>query len=1197
MKNKRWVIACVVAAIMVLFVGCPNPSGNGKSSINTTTQSLTDRINGASGTINFNNARISENAEVNSAVTIKNLKMGGKTLTINAAGVELNGVSEAKIIIGRDVDEGEVTIKNCDNITKLEVNGGGENSIKVYRSKVDSVQIKKERVRVVLTNTNVSQKVTVEAKQTKLEVTDDSTLAGSKISTLEIAPNVDNVTIKDAEITTISVQSDSSASTTVPAVTMSGEIKVSEIEGKKLNVVLNKDAEIMSTVSVKTENLTLELKDTTSKIKNLDISKDVENVNISGGQIEKITVKSGNSTGTGSGTEAKTPSINITGKVDITEVTGTTTLYKTSDVTDFTPPSGITATTIEIDRITLDSTTAKKEYKTLEDFDWTGLCANVIYSNNSKKRIQLTADNCTITGFDSSKAGNTTVKVKYNNEEIGSIIVTITRVVTDITLDKNTAKTECYIGDSFDYTGLYAVVTYNNSTTPEKIQLTEGNCTITGFNSSKAGIITVRITYDGKEIGSLSITVKEDPRTEQQKKAESEGYIEEAIQKLTNPSSYVNRMPDVDGAVALFKKSYETYKTDQTRLYYALAELASISTDESVAKLLKENYGFKNYPTTMNALLSGSWMKEYISSTTTPIYTVSKKLSGNYIRVTGELIKANWNSAPSNSALVSYVLDEDGDWIDEWAYEYQTDGYDSSNSYYVKNPVPSETGKYLISSSSYVNNYEYLRVNGTLKEFNNDNNINYDIRQKNKPNGLRVQQLLDNNGNWIYESSYARELHSNSNNYWYYQYYVENPVPSETGVYRIYKSYYDNRNCLYDVTDSSRSERVPYGNRSTLAPEFLVPSDINQDTYNSTLCKSMQTSETMSYLLLMNILSCNAEGFNTQIDNILNVFGTKYNNAKKVASEISQETIELPAVLIQALKLNETFGSSTIKIGKAEVDVLFAATDIVKGVIQWLSSYDLSVDLKATLWNVYGGNIGPGEGIAALSNAKTFGVRSTEAMTESKATILNALNSALASYKYVTETSKTYPSEIKNLIKQYCDPIYTYVEDGAKALKDGTTFTVEEGNISLSVDMGKLFTPGYLEKVYVKDSEGNIKTTVIGYVYCELEDGIVIGDGEHYWGGSNKQKNLSTTFNLDYTKDVYKQIDDAIKANLPWSDISAGRIYVREANAGWAINKKAVTDLITLTTTQNGVVADLILTGINYLQKEVPIYVYKTYSK
>ncbi len=422
MKEKKWMGVVIFVTTLLFLTGCPSSTGP-KSPEGETQSSLSAKIAAASGSIDFNNEEIKENASVNSAITIKNLKMGGKTLTINASGVVLEAVSEAKIIIGQEVGDGDVTIKNCKNLSYLDVNGGGANSIHLSNSEVDVVRVKKDCVRVVMSETKITEKVTVEASQTKLEMTSTNTETddSSKIPVLEISAQVDNINIEGGKISKISVEAAQSGneSSTTPAVTLTGKNEIAAIEGKEILMILKEEAEITSKMTVNIENLSLELEDSSSKIQTLEVNSNVKNVNISGGQIENISVKD-------AGESNEAPAINIMDNVEIQEITGTTTLNVAEEVSNFETPAGITTIKdLAVEDVKLDYTFAKKEYLVNEQFSYYGVYAKKYYSNGAAKRSQLTSNNCTVQGFDSSKTGSITVTISFNGKQIGSFSINI----------------------------------------------------------------------------------------------------------------------------------------------------------------------------------------------------------------------------------------------------------------------------------------------------------------------------------------------------------------------------------------------------------------------------------------------------------------------------------------------------------------------------------------------------------------------------------------------------------------------------------------------------------------------------------------------------------------------------------------------------------------------------------------------------
>ncbi|MBR5401503.1 MAG: hypothetical protein IK102_06805 [Treponema sp.] len=230
MKNLLTKLACIFA-IAVLFTGCPKATGGNE----VTDDSLTGRIDAAQTSIDFEGTEIAEDAVVAKKITVKNLKLGGKTLTIEASGTELQNVSNAVIVIDQKVGNGDVTLTGCSNITKLVVNGGGSNSIHIKNSKVASVEVKKDAVRVAMEGTSEVEAVVVDAANTKIESEEKIV-----IKSIEVAAGVDKVTVKGGTVEKIEIKS-SEQSQNAAEVVIDGKANVQNIEGTT-EVTLTEDA-------------------------------------------------------------------------------------------------------------------------------------------------------------------------------------------------------------------------------------------------------------------------------------------------------------------------------------------------------------------------------------------------------------------------------------------------------------------------------------------------------------------------------------------------------------------------------------------------------------------------------------------------------------------------------------------------------------------------------------------------------------------------------------------------------------------------------------------------------------------------------------------------------------------------------------------------------------------------------------------
>ena len=247
--------------------------------------------------------------------------------------------------------------------------------------------------------------------------------------------------------------------------------------------------------------------------------------------------------------------------------------------------------------------------------------------------------------------------------------------ISSVKLKKTTPKTEYEIGDRFDYSGLSVSVKYNDGT-EKSISLNANNVEISGFSSSSVGACTVSFVYKGSNVeGTLSVTIK----------ASSKPY-----KNLLNEGIDLLLEQKYDEGVAKIKEAYNKEQNDETKLYYALAEIATISTDSSVSNIMKNNFGVKNYPSTLNALINGEWLKEYKRGVYEDVYTVSEAPADETyycVKVSGD--RCDWNS-DGEECWIKALLDEDNEWISCYRSDF----------YCVKNVKLDENGKYLVYKNS-----------------------------------------------------------------------------------------------------------------------------------------------------------------------------------------------------------------------------------------------------------------------------------------------------------------------------------------------------------------------------------------------------------------------------------------------------------------------------------------------------------------
>lgn len=626
---------------------------------------------------------------------------------------------------------------------------------------------------------------------------------------------------------------------------------------------------------------------------------------------------------------------------------------------------------------------------------------------------------------------------------------------------------------------------------------------------------------------------------------EQNNLLEEAVDLLLDAQ--------IEEGISKIKQAYNKEKTDETKLYYALAELASISVDQSVATLFKDNFGVTTYPSTMNALISGDWMKEYPVTRDYRVYDVYEAEYGSYVRVNGEETSYDEEAYNNGSIVEVYLYKSDDDWIEDWNRVWLTNiSLDKNGEYLVYMDYSSENsigtryschvkyagfeeylyGDYVkfsgILAENSVNAYSYYYLNDdeqwvsdynglTLANITLDENGNYLIATQYLPEDIDYSSATKYSTSWNDDGTYDVDVDPEYGSYvkvsgkeaylmWFYSdengEIVENQavftdIVIGSGEYYVNKYANLNGMGLESVFDCSNattyfliSEYKQIQTGSALLPEFTEP-DWFEDTGFKETFNSTHTAYSVMMLMLMNAIDCNQTGLNSAVDNMLAIFNTKFETAKELASSMSNASVEVPADVFDAFGLDELLdGQAGLKIGKAELNVLVASMEIIKGTLEWLSSYDWTLNMEP----VKNAFIEQSDEsiINAIENtvlAKTLSVRNATAMDKSKASFVSAISLLEDSYKYLVSSSSEYPKAYIDEIKEYGDVYF----EGAKLLKNavenGETFYVPEyfylepgeswpttaANSWMQIDMGKFFQAGYFSDIIERDTEGKVQ--------------------------------------------------------------------------------------------------------------------------
>jgi hypothetical protein len=271
----------------------------------------------------------------------------------------------------------------------------------------------------------------------------------------------------------------------------------------------------------------------------------------------------------------------------------------------------------------------------------------------------------TVTLVETEKAGS--FKAPETGTKVSKITISSISLITD-----STAKTTYSVGDSFDYTGLSAEITYSDSST-RTVGLNSSNCTISGFSTSAAGTETVSFSYNDKALSkTLSITV-----TANSNYTKAHQLILDGITAL--------KKSDYDTAISNFNSAYSADKNNETRVFSALATLAGISTSSEVSDLVKNYAGIKNYPSTPNALISDKWLeateKSGTITKTDQAYVTS--FTENTTPASSGYYRANGTTSYSSSAITTITIDDYYEQsiipgVTGWVYTWVNNEYNSN---------------------------------------------------------------------------------------------------------------------------------------------------------------------------------------------------------------------------------------------------------------------------------------------------------------------------------------------------------------------------------------------------------------------------------------------------------------------------------------------------------------------------------------
>lgn len=587
--------------------------------------------------------------------------------------------------------------------------------------------------------------------------------------------------------------------------------------------------------------------------------------------------------------------------------------------------------------------------------------------------------------------------------------------VTKVEIEGDCAITTYGVGELFNYTGLSAKVIYsdgNNST----FDLTKNNSTLTNFDTASAGnnkTATIVCTFAGKSSAAKTISYSVTAQ---------KSLIQQGID-LLNSEKY-------DEGLTKFRAAYTAEKTDETKLYYALTLIASLSANADLKSLIKDNFGIQNYPGTLNALLTeggrNSWMSDVVgtSQESVRVYTPVQNDSGRYIKVSGTLLTYEQYQALTFEEQADCVYGgfngipfydvKDVGVIDGWDYEDLCGKYYS----YIKHPVASANGKCFIQSGSYP-----TRDGETVA-----NSCKFDI------------------GNYWDADTFEKTIITETKNY---------PV-------------------LKDIAWLHDGE--------------------HGDKYTGTLIDGAKTASSFSLLLAANLIDGNSQGANDLIDKLAKVFGSDVNTAATVVDSMASAEVTVPGDLLHALRLDGLLGDDTIKVSKTEAQCLMGAFKVLQGVFEFLQSYDFTCNLSSIKDTLKNNGVTADtvlRDIQKVTGTQFLATRNAAKAASAKATVQSGLEVVSASLDaMMNKTTSSYPQAVIDILSDKCTAFNSMIKKAVACLKAndeaalfpiaksfdlGSEYNPAAADIALTINTKKLFEAGALKDIFDRDDSGKFK--------------------------------------------------------------------------------------------------------------------------
>ena len=157
---------------------------------------------------------------------------------------------------------------------------------------------------------------------------------------------------------------------------------------------------------------------------------------------------------------------------------------------------------VDVASISVDTTNMTKEYFVGETFSTEGIVVTALYNNGEMEIITL--DEVDFSTVDTETAGTKTLTITYAGKTATVDIVVKAVELEDIFVISADMKTEYFVGETVDTTGLIIKAVYNNGS---QITLEHNEVEFSAIDMTTAGTTQLVVTF-GEETASVEIVVK-----------------------------------------------------------------------------------------------------------------------------------------------------------------------------------------------------------------------------------------------------------------------------------------------------------------------------------------------------------------------------------------------------------------------------------------------------------------------------------------------------------------------------------------------------------------------------------------------------------------------------------------------------------------------------------------------------------------